>query len=311
MKRRWLLIFFAVTAAAQWAVPGIQILKSERILADGKPHRFRIRPVDPADLFRGRYVVVNVERNTVDLDHTPEADEFGRGRAMYVTLQDDAGGFAYPAAIGPTPPAAGECVRVRVQWADTTGHVRAEDVSDGRALLSRIFSEDDRICLAMRQGAIRMYGSDSAAAKQKLDAMTDGELRPLLAEALANTMQAMLDDQGGPAGEPYDRRRRRAAENVFGHFRGLIAPVPPARVTIAYPFDRYYAGEKSAPRIEGALQNRGAGRQLDAWVAVRVLGCDAVIEDLFVDGRPVREYLEALARGETHRAPENPSVPPR
>lgn len=311
MKRRWLLIFFAVMAAAQWAVPGMQILKSERILAEGKPHRFRIRPVDPADLFRGRYVIVNVERNTVDLDRLPEPDEFRRGRAMYIALKNDAGGFAYPAAIGPNPPAAGECVRVRVQWADTSGHIRAADVSDARALLSRVFSEDDRTCLAVRQGVIRMHGSDSAAAKQKLDAMTDGELRPLLAEAVGDTIQSTLNDPGGPAGEPYERKRRRVAENVFGHYRGLVAPVPPARVTIAYPFDRYYAGEGSAPRIEGALRNRGAGRQLDAWVAVRVLGCDAVIEDLFVDGRPVRDYLEALAREKTSLSPEASPAPPR
>ncbi len=230
---------------------------------------------------------------------------------MYVTLKNDAGGFAYPAAISTVPTAGGECVRVRVQWADTSTRVRAEDVTDGRALLARIFKEDDRICLAMRQGVIRLYGGDSAAALQKLDALSDRELRPPLAEAVADTIQATLNDPGGPAGEPYDRKRHRVAEKVYSHFQGLIAPVPPARITIAYPFDRYYAGETSAPRIEQALRNRGAGRQLEAWVAVRVLGCDAVIEDLFVEGRPIRDHLAALARGEMSRAPESPPTPPR
>ena len=197
MRRPGLIALLVATVLAQWAVPGSLIWKSERILAEGKPFRFRTRPVDPADLFRGRYVAIGVERDTVDLDRIPAEGEFRRGSVLYASLAVDASGFAYPAALTPAPPLGTDAIRVRVGWVNRQPGIEAEDILDARA-----------------------------------------------------------------------------------------------RVSIEYPFSRYYASEKTAPRLERAVLNPQLLRQGETWVTVRVLGGDAVIEDLFIAGRPAREYRE-------------------
>jgi uncharacterized membrane-anchored protein len=60
-------------------------------------------------------------------------------------------------------------------------------------------------------------------------------------------------------------------------------------VTVGLSFDRYYMDEYDAPRAEAAFQSSSA--KGDAFVALRVREGRAVIEDLFVDGRPIAERL--------------------
>lgn len=189
MRRLGLIALFVATALAQWAVPGSLIWKSERILAEGKPFRFRTRPVDPADLFRGRYVAIGVERDTVDLNRVPPEGEFRPGSVMYASLAVDAAGFAYPSALTPAPPAGADAIRVRVGWENRQPGTGAKNIS------------------------------------------------------------------------------------------------------VEYPFARYYAGEKTAPRLERAVVDPQILRQGETWVTVRVLGGDALIEDLFIAGKPAREYV--------------------
>ena len=61
-------------------------------------------------------------------------------------------------------------------------------------------------------------------------------------------------------------------------------------VSLAIPFQRYYMPEKLAKEVDRSLWRRG---QRPAWVAVRVRAGAAVVEDLYVDGMTVREWLEA------------------
>jgi uncharacterized membrane-anchored protein len=61
-------------------------------------------------------------------------------------------------------------------------------------------------------------------------------------------------------------------------------------VSLALPFRRYYMNEKLAKEVDRSLWRRG-GRS--AWVAVRVWKGTGVIEDLYVDGLPVRDWLAA------------------
>jgi uncharacterized membrane-anchored protein len=60
------------------------------------------------------------------------------------------------------------------------------------------------------------------------------------------------------------------------------------RLSMALPFRRYYMTEELAKEVDRSLWRRG---QRPAWVVVRVRGGVGVIEDLFVDGQPVREWL--------------------
>lgn len=60
------------------------------------------------------------------------------------------------------------------------------------------------------------------------------------------------------------------------------------RLSLALPFRRYYMTEKLAKEVDRSLWRRGIR---PAWVTVRVRDGLGVIEDLYVDGLPVREWL--------------------
>ena len=65
---------------------------------------------------------------------------------------------------------------------------------------------------------------------------------------------------------------------------------------VLLPFDRYYMDEALAPQAELAylaLNRRGEAGVLPAntYVTVRVLGDDAALEELYLDGKPVRQGL--------------------
>lgn len=70
------------------------------------------------------------------------------------------------------------------------------------------------------------------------------------------------------------------------------------RLSLALPFRRYYMTERLAKEVDRSLWRRGLR---PAWVAVRVRDGIGVIEDLYVDGLPVREWLAA-------GGPEKPPV---
>ena len=66
----------------------------------------------------------------------------------------------------------------------------------------------------------------------------------------------------------------------------------PTNVLIQFPFDRYYMNEKLAPAADTAYrQHAGRSGRQDAYVAVRVQNGRATIEDLYVAGKPIRDFL--------------------
>jgi uncharacterized membrane-anchored protein len=56
------------------------------------------------------------------------------------------------------------------------------------------------------------------------------------------------------------------------------------------PFDRYYMDESLAPEAERAYRDRSGSRE--AWVTVHVRDGHAALEELYLDGLPIREFLE-------------------
>jgi uncharacterized membrane-anchored protein len=59
-------------------------------------------------------------------------------------------------------------------------------------------------------------------------------------------------------------------------------------VWLALPFQRYYTTEELAREVDRSLWRRG---RRPAWVTVRVHHGTGVVEDLVIDGLPVREWL--------------------
>ncbi len=57
----------------------------------------------------------------------------------------------------------------------------------------------------------------------------------------------------------------------------------------AYPFNRFYMDEVKAPRAEKLAAEAARDNTSDCWASVRILNGKAVIEDLFIEGKSIRE----------------------
>jgi uncharacterized membrane-anchored protein len=167
-------------AVVQLSIPAWMIMGQERVLRDGRAVKLQTRPVDPADAFRGRYVVLGFAIEEVPRELA--RGDFESGGTGYLELQEDADGFAQLVALHRERPDADLVLKVDI--------------------------------------------------------------------------------------------------NTFG----------PATVGVSLPFDRYYMDENAAPAAEAAYISRAA-EEKQSWVTVRVLGDRAVIEELYIGGKPVREYL--------------------
>ena len=89
--------FWVVLAVAQLCVPAWMIIGKERVLRDGRQIKLQTRPVDPADLFRGRYVALGFT-----IDQVPRElvrGEFVHGDDAYLELREGPTGFAEAVAL--------------------------------------------------------------------------------------------------------------------------------------------------------------------------------------------------------------------
>jgi uncharacterized membrane-anchored protein len=90
------------------------IHRQETTLREGRAYKFKTRPVDPYDAFRGRYVALAYEQ-----DHAPwrggTNDLIRRGQG-YARIEDGADGFAVVRDVGLDLPATGEILKVQVNY---------------------------------------------------------------------------------------------------------------------------------------------------------------------------------------------------
>ncbi len=77
--------------AAQWLVPAKLIYDSEKTNAEGTSFKFKIRPVDPYDPFRGKYITLNFEDARVLRD---TLETFSNGQSAFVLVEEDSLGLA-------------------------------------------------------------------------------------------------------------------------------------------------------------------------------------------------------------------------
>lgn len=91
-------IALVVLSVAQLVAAVWSIARFESTLSSGTPYKMRVRPVDPADAFRGRYVAVQPSL-TIDKSLVPESDRlttdlYQNPPKAFVILGTDAQGFA-------------------------------------------------------------------------------------------------------------------------------------------------------------------------------------------------------------------------
>lgn len=105
-------VLFLVMSAAILATPISQIVKYERVLLKGRAYKFKTRPVDPVDAFRGRYVQLDFELR----GRAPSGMTDIYRHDAYAALGENAAGFAEVRELSETPPAQGDWVKVEMLW---------------------------------------------------------------------------------------------------------------------------------------------------------------------------------------------------
>ncbi len=110
--RKTHLFLLGVLAAAQFAVLAAMISGKERVLRDGEAFRFKTRPIDPADPFRGRYVSLGFEE-----DHIPlppgETPALACRQVLYAGIATGPDGFARFSGWSRERPSSGPYLKTR------------------------------------------------------------------------------------------------------------------------------------------------------------------------------------------------------
>ena len=90
-NRTWYIFAFIAVAIAQLYIPYNMIVEREAILQEGKVYKFKSRPIDPYDPFRGKYITLSFE-NRVRVD---TALSWEKGEEVYASIEEDEDGWAY------------------------------------------------------------------------------------------------------------------------------------------------------------------------------------------------------------------------
>jgi len=90
MKTLHIFIIFIIVALAQLFIPAKMIFNQEDILKTGTVYKFKTRPVDPSDPFRGKYITLNYDMNSTNSKDTL----WLRNQDVYVYIKKDNLGFA-------------------------------------------------------------------------------------------------------------------------------------------------------------------------------------------------------------------------
>lgn len=115
MNKTTLFIIAVIVALAQLAASLSMVFTQEDVLANGKTFKFKTRPVDPTDPFRGAYLSLYFEADQFETDTTINIDS---GDKAFVTIALDSAGFAAVKSISKEKPHAGDYLSVRVRYAN-------------------------------------------------------------------------------------------------------------------------------------------------------------------------------------------------
>ncbi len=84
---------FVLMVAAQWYAPLSMIMSAETTIDDGTEYRFKTRPIDPTDPFRGKYITLDYDAETYNSNTGGELG-FEQGTEVFAIIEEDPEGFA-------------------------------------------------------------------------------------------------------------------------------------------------------------------------------------------------------------------------
>lgn len=134
-KKRWLFGAVLIGILVQFLCVGGMIAQKEWILRNGTLHRFKVRPVDPFDVMRGRYVQLDFEA----LGNLVSKTRFERHESVWLRLKKDDAGFSAVETIErESPEQLNDAIRARTGWSydehvSVTNRVNGQDKVEYRA----------------------------------------------------------------------------------------------------------------------------------------------------------------------------------
>ncbi|WP_223671173.1 GDYXXLXY domain-containing protein [Kangiella shandongensis] len=97
----------------QLAVPAYMIYEQRTVLSEGVVYKFKTRPIDPLDPFRGHYVTLRFEANT---DPIATSEYLRKGDWVYAVLSEDKDGFAQISQLVLEEPQNKDFIKAEVSW---------------------------------------------------------------------------------------------------------------------------------------------------------------------------------------------------
>ncbi len=94
-------VVFVLMILAQLYVPGKMIWDSEQIWLQGTTHLFKTAPVDPVDIFRGKYINLYFQGTIIQVD---DESEWVIGEQVFGLLVKDEAGFSQIEAVSKEKP---------------------------------------------------------------------------------------------------------------------------------------------------------------------------------------------------------------
>lgn len=105
---------FILVSLVQLYVPAKMIYDREVILREGSEFKFKTAPIDPGDLFRGKYITLQYDESLIEIE-TEEV--WQRGETVYVILSKDPEGFAEIQSVSKNKPEHdGEYLKTTVEY---------------------------------------------------------------------------------------------------------------------------------------------------------------------------------------------------
>lgn len=91
MEKKYIIFsIFIVVAIVQLFIPGKMVFDSVLVLKKGTEFKFKVRPVDPKDPFRGKYIVLDFEAT----DFTSYDSVWHKNQDIMVFIKKDEDGYA-------------------------------------------------------------------------------------------------------------------------------------------------------------------------------------------------------------------------
>ncbi|PRY54517.1 putative membrane-anchored protein [Arcticibacter pallidicorallinus] len=99
--KKWVIPAFILLCLAQLVLPIKMVADREAVVLKGKAFRFKVAPLDPNDPFRGKYITLRYEADSVKVKNV---NEWVRNSKIYALLDTDLQGYAFVRGISASRP---------------------------------------------------------------------------------------------------------------------------------------------------------------------------------------------------------------